>query len=512
MDAGPKPLHELTADKVGGELLTSSLDFLPPLRTLCRKYQVSLRTMSKAIQVLKERGVIRPSRSKKLLVVKKDGTVVGADVLQEQSSEHKFYAKLKDAIETGVYRAREALPKVTYFVISDSISNTTVCETLKRLEAEHLIHKQGRRWIVGPSERDYRVSVGRKVAHPTVLILVCDYTNWRHVFDSHLLRSFAMEFCAELDRYGIAFRMVQKEEMDPYGDFFPSGRRGIMQVVSDLGDNYRGTLIAGHYARFPDIKEWADWLCQFKGPVVWLDDDNAAPHMDRRGVDRKNYFHCASNQRAVVRVLMERIHTSGHRLVVIPRCVRYAADEWLAKRIALITEEAAALRPAVAVEVEEQEERQWKDWDDAVDDAVFAYAGSLTECIRKETPSIEGSALSAQLARRMRDDFPSLARLAERKGSFTVLAANQWLAINYYYWFQYVGVSVPRDMSLVTVDNVLRFSRHPVSTADPGLIDIGYSAAHILIGDVPVRLDRRGNVTCTPRFIDRGSLGAARRQ
>ena len=51
-----------------------------------------------------------------------------------------------------------------------------------------------------------------------------------------------------------------------------------------------------------------------------------------------------------------------------------------------------------------------------------------------------------------------------------------------------------------------------VSSVDLNLDDLGYAAAHLLIGDVPVKADRLGNIAIQPTLIDRGSVGRPRRE
>ena len=66
-------------------------------------------------------------------------------------------------------------------------------------------------------------------------------------------------------------------------------------------------------------------------------------------------------------------------------------------------------------------------------------------------------------------------------------------------------------MSLLSFDNNPVFALYPLTTIDHGYTRQGYFAAHLLIGDIPVRADRWGNLVCKPDIVDRGSLGVGRR-
>jgi DNA-binding LacI/PurR family transcriptional regulator len=70
-----------------------------------------------------------------------------------------------------------------------------------------------------------------------------------------------------------------------------------------------------------------------------------------------------------------------------------------------------------------------------------------------------------------------------------------------------VGLSVPRDVSIISFDNSVECRNFPVSTIDFGFSRLGYRAAHVFIGDIPVKADRYGNVPGICTLVDRGSIG-----
>jgi DNA-binding LacI/PurR family transcriptional regulator len=85
------------------------------------------------------------------------------------------------------------------------------------------------------------------------------------------------------------------------------------------------------------------------------------------------------------------------------------------------------------------------------------------------------------------------------------------LTIEYYFWFRAAGIAIPRDLSMISFDNMTQSIFLPVSTIDFGLARLGYLAAHLLIGDIAVRADRHGFVPGPCTLADRGSIGAPSR-
>jgi hypothetical protein len=77
-------------------------------------------------------------------------------------------------------------------------------------------------------------------------------------------------------------------------------------------------------------------------------------------------------------------------------------------------------------------------------------------------------------------------------------------------WLQLAGVAVPRYVSVISFDNYHRFAFVPVSTIDFGFGYLGYMAFHAIMGDIPVRKSRYGDVASRPHVSHRGSLGVPR--
>jgi DNA-binding LacI/PurR family transcriptional regulator len=69
-----------------------------------------------------------------------------------------------------------------------------------------------------------------------------------------------------------------------------------------------------------------------------------------------------------------------------------------------------------------------------------------------------------------------------------------------------LGLEIPDDISLLSIDNYDSFTVLPVSTVDIGADTLGYRAFHAILGDIPYR--RRGgrSIIGEPRVVRRGSV------
>jgi len=94
-----------------------------------------------------------------------------------------------------------------------------------------------------------------------------------------------------------------------------------------------------------------------------------------------------------------------------------------------------------------------------------------------------------------------------KAGATAIIAGNDFFARDYYYWFTIMGIGIPDRISMISFDNQPEFFTYPMSTIDFGFSRLGYQAAHILIGDIPMHADAEGQLPGACTLVDRGSIG-----
>jgi DNA-binding FadR family transcriptional regulator len=507
-------LVERTVERIRNDARKSGAAYLSPLPELSKHYGVSQGTLLKALHILRDEGVLTFSQGKRIAVTKRVGEH------PDESSVERFAARLRSRIVNGVLQSGMRLPKVTYFVITEGLSQTTVCSALKRLEQQRLIHKHGRQWIVGPHPAppgSDPVAMPRWSSNPVVLLLLSDALNWRNLTVEHL-RPFATSLCGEFARFHIQLHPVLETKERSGHHPFVSGRKEILSLINSLGERYSGTVYPSHPHDAPAAMEWIHWLCQFKKPVVWFDPGHARVEreVDRRAIPRPNYYRCCFRNESTLALALERLSDLGHRTVAYPVCHRYAGRAWFNLRMQLVQRLGANLNPPVSVSLAAQDEPFWLNDIEKEADGSYRYVGdgivagvldAMSDELAQELRAARGPRSEHRLRKRLLERTPSLGSLVSRRDITAILAPNQLLAVNYYHWLTYVGVQVPRDMSLVAYDNHVTYHPYPISAIDFGFDHLGYSAAHLLIGDLPVKADRWGNIANRPAFVDRGSLG-----
>jgi DNA-binding LacI/PurR family transcriptional regulator len=383
------------------------------------------------------------------------------------------------------------------------------------LQDDNIIRKEGKRWLVGPSPSEPSGLPGappRSSLRPIVLVMISYYRSWSTTYLDPL-QPFTSEFCSELRRHAYDYILVQKNEQGITRKYFPTGRSEILSLINSLDKRYCGTLITVHGRGMQDIEDWVHWLSQFKKPVVWLDHDNSGPQFDRQRIHRDIYYRACVDEEQLVPLALDQLHAYGHRNIVLPRCGKFfhEYDRWLRTRMEVLERVAARYSPPLTIRDIAQDEELWTHLDGRKDDAMLGYIDSLTEKLRNDNPDATPRSLNALLRDSLFRQVPSLAQIVRDGTATAVIAPNEWSAIQYYHWFHEAGISVPAELSLVSFDKHLTFDHHRLSTVDPRVEELGYRTAHVFMGDIPVKADRRGNMLNEPQFVDRGTLGPPRR-
>ncbi len=514
-ESSPGLLNTRIAGKLREEIQGSKTGYLPSLRELSTRYGVAFRTMQKALHLLRKEGLLDFSQGKRVRIVQAAAPSQGLEDAEFEPSASRLCRRLKTAIETGKYRVGQTLPKTKYFVLSENLGDHTVAEALKMLKADNLVHKRGKKWVVGPAPSP-KASLVTESGQPTrrdvVLLLVPNDLSWFRLFRATLMPMGNALF-EELYHHGVELVLVQRDDNNPCRRFFATGRSEILECVNSLGNRYRGTVIVAQVHQFPDLEEWINWLCQFNQPVVWLDYDNAAPHVDRRRIPRSNYYRCYSDETSCVREVLDRVYQLGHRVIGVPQFEAYLSDGWAVRRTRAIQEHVEGYNPKPIIVSTMLLEKLWEK--DVVKDneliVMFNYVNDTLNDLRRKHPGLSETRLRNMHREELVGAVPSLASLITQHEATVIIGMNQKLAVNYYYWLRNVGVSIPDDVSLVSFDNIPILGPHPISSVDFRRNALGYSAAHIFIRDIPVKADRQGNIGAGPEYLDRGSLAPPRR-
>ena len=474
---------------------------LPAIVTLAGQWRVSYQTMWKAVNSLARGGILvnRPGGKPFVASKSRDPQSIPPHLM---NSAEKLAARIHDRIVIGEYEAGKPLPKADFFSRTEGISRLTVAQAMSLLRSSHLVYKARHRWIAGPAPAVSRSSSLAASQGPVALILFSDENAWGYILQNLFMNKFFAPFTSETLGHGITLAPALLHAPSDGSLGLPSEKDGVRAAIRSLGKRYQGTLLVGIYPKIDRYDEWITMLSAFGKPVAWFDNADAGGYLTRQFLGlRGGYYRLHIDENAAAALAVDLLAKAGHQTVGI-----HGSDlaDWAKRRTDLMIEHAAGCSPTLAISVAGPSEDLW--------DLRFAQEmHHVTSAIAHESGFDPGSmddesAAQQKYRRLLKERCRSLAALLSDHAPTALIGLNDRMAREYYFWLKALGIAVPRDISILSFDNTIESLLFPLSSIDSGLARLGYCAAHIFIGDIPIRADRQGNISGACTLADRGSL------
>ena len=496
------------------EIISSSIIArLPSLRLLARQIGASWERVHEAVRQLQKSGVLRVSRKGGIVIRKLEQVPEGAKALPPEES---LYRLMRSRIEAGEYRTGRPLPKTGYLARTEKAGTRTVGRVVRRLVKDGLVYRKGRSLTVGRE-----TSIGR-LASPNagryILMVQLSGPTWKELTFLWYVQPFIQTFLREMSLYGLLPQtaLIKRPRTAQTACAVPAGKAEIEETIKRLGSRLMGILVvdfgaeaAVHYG--PELFSFLTWLCGFGKPVVTLDARNEAgpvyleeiyqwtyrqylraiTHPDMQ----KRFFKCHPDFVAIDQLPALALHQAGHRMAGIPYPGK--PPGWLGGRLFQLRAAAKSMHPPFTI-VTSQELPP-----------LFAVRQEMTkkeldEKLQSTLPRPPAAHIIKALAAfdkrnyRFSDlppEYKSLAALSPILGPFlnntgctAIIAPSDRFARLYYQWFMTASVRIPEDISLISYDDRPE-SIYPyaVSSVNFGFDDLGYTAFHLILGDIPVR-------------------------
>ena len=484
---------------------------LPGLHELAARFNTSYVTVHRACRELAKQGVITGERGKRMRVTDAFARKHGLSPRRPEAGE-RLYDAIRRDVHNGTYRAGRRLPKREYFRLSHNVSPATIQQVFKRLEKEGLIHKRGKFRYAGAPAPSYVATPRKRLAatNPVVLILAAHDKEWYQFASSFHTMPFMTTFFNEIQRYSLTTRLVFAERLkNDYLNF--NYLTSIEKVIKKLGNRFLGVLsICRPYYRASFAESlllWTQRILRYGKPFVFVDytDEGVSMNRDMFG-GAQNYYRIHLDEREACRTVLEALHSHGHRGIGFPlyQEQRPAQHLWISRRMKTLERLAKSDFPPMELHARPQREPFWSM-------GVLPSEHEFLE--RLDRLPLKHGAASPKPPREpvkhhdlwARTD--SFSELLRRLNATAIIAPNDHLALQYLFWFRAAGISVPRDVSLVSFENSLFSRGTSLSTLDFDMADLGYHAAQVFLTMVPPPSDRKGNLPGRCRFIDRGSIG-----
>ncbi len=507
---------------------------LPSIDSIARGLKVDTHKVSRAMQLLRERGYVQYRRGQRIRPGEKflPKHEKCPPPEKTRNKNEGLYESLKSRIMEGSLRVHEQLPKRNYYALRFGISRDSVGRIYARLEQEELIRKKGRRWYVGKGYNDVETFPWNM---PTILIMQPSPNAWRRYNNSRGWR-FQHAFADQAKNTGVGLRQYVAHPID-INSIIPSGLHRLSSHVKQFESSYLGTIIVGRKAEYDDFKLMVHQVLSLGRPVVWFDYHEDT---EETGIDHPLFYTCRFSEPLFSTCPLKILNSLGHRRIGYPSFA--VEDEWQLRRFYLLKQAAERLDPPPRL----------VGFFDASDHILrlgprgftrqieFLFDSGppivrtvLSRCIKILQHKLNVFLSKEEAARLLaehildwprnitlprdqkRDPLPREILIFYVYSDFikeepitALLFPRDGAARNAYKYLHDFGIRVPRDLSVVSYDNLYDAITLPVSTVDPGGTNLGYRAFHAIFGDIPVvnRKDRN-MIIAQPDIDRRGTIG-----
>ena len=509
--------------------------YLPSRRILAKSYGVSESTIQKALKYLAHKGVIRCTRGRppEIVGIARDP----APPPRSRSSADRIAERVEAEIRGGILKAGDHLPKIDSFVKTYHVSSHTVVRAFRGLIRKDIIHKDGRRHVVGTPIKS--PGNGRKTGNSYVILaLLLDSRTWLNL-QSPRTAQFVHAFLNELEPRHLQLQPVYLDYPRAWENTV-NGPQAIVSYAENLGSRYLGAVVPLRSKTLSPTAPVIEQLLRLDRPVIWVD------AVDERNVPQprnRRFYRCLFSEEKAVYPAVEALAKLGHH------SVGYAYEEttdWQYKRAAIL--ESSASDFGIKIHRYPIKPSQFRNRFRQLDSLLRLFEKEknpeLTERIkmfRSNLPDWESRLRRRETESTALSDFEMFLEIFDKdfeslKPCFEEVATIFNIAIYGRHLLHMdehevtaqvlpsdgfskrpvaclhmLGVSFPEKLSLLTFDNYDPRRIIPISSVDFGFGSLGYWAFHAIAGDLPLPIDRRGTIRAQPFINDKGSLAAPRR-
>jgi len=507
---------------------------LPTLRELTGRFGVPRPWVHNLIHRLRDEGTLEVRRKGGITIRQNNEHLPRRAT--SAPPEEKLYRRLRARLASGVYRTGQPLPKTAFLANTEHVGTRIVGRVYRRLLHDGLAHANGRSLYAGPPDSADDIGMVRHTK--CVLVVQSHEATWDELSISWWALPFTQSFMREMSLYGVEPRTVlMNQGPGPSGAAVPSGRAEIAHLVNSLGERLLGVFVVNMcwmYQAKPtqEVLETMRWLCGFGKPVVSFDHlGNAHERWIEPALQavldeallwpelHKQHVRCTIDVCDIVRTAASALHTNGHRLVGYPMPGK--VPPWMSGRRRLFRLVGSELNPPIAMV------------DKAGCPPLFSPGPGMrirdvlgilrpmhepfAHAMREVVAGMgrESARISA-----LAGDQKDLIHLTAHLGAFmiqpgltAIVAPNDELARRFYPWFAAAKIRVPEDCTLLSFDDRQEKTYpYTISSINFGFDNLGYTAFHILLGDIPIAADKYLSVTAKSRINHYATIGPAHRR
>lgn len=484
---------------------------LPGYRDLAKAFGVSRKAVGNALRILEEEGLVKRRASSGVFVTfgSRSAPSDHEPVIEEAKPRDRQIAELiRREISTGTYKVGRPLPPRKELRYQFHASPTALKSALTKLIRQRLVCRRGNAFIVGPPD------MKRPPLRNRVYLLPARSKSGGKVWSGPLPDDFRTIMGNELSEYGVSYSGWLSRARGE-GEIGPLLKKG-----NALG--FVCTVFPGWVERVAgnNISLFEKELARFDRlglPVVFFNCASvftAYPHLQVR--KHRHIFLLGVDNIATGENAGRYLGMSGHKRIGF---FSYSDEIWNEpRRIGAIRGIGQSAGPSGHVDAfEARIDKSSLGKSSQLDNAGKDKA--IKEMISSWFPDIEfgeetsvrevlGKVNELAVMRHSRKIlWPLFAKAFADKSITAWMGADPIVSVHAKRFLSEKGAPASHRISLISLDDNIALANQGITACSLSRDQMGYLAAHCLLGDIPVRKNRRGVVDCPPKIIERGTVG-----
>ena len=530
-------LVDKAKERIKEEFSHKKGEYLPTLKALESKYQISVPTLNAACQQLRDEGVLDGGPGRRYRIP----GGLQENELAKESKIQRITREIRESIEKGTYPASLPLPGLKILAQLHNTSISTIAKCLTQLISEKLIVSFDRKYYVGSVPGESKQTSTR----PAILTIGLKSTAWQG-FNNERFSGFLQNFVNET----IRFQLTIVRLICPLERYVTLAHEQFSDEMKRAGveknQRFIGCLILGDLSNSDSFNNLITVIKKITNRIVYV---------GRREANIKEYIcpapviECFASERESVKIALEQLQKAGHRRFAY---LSEEPDDWTKIRRIKLEEEAFKLNMECVTTLDARKRMNEKQSNELLSElkeirlngdswtrkgAEYLLSADLRKvktenrnrvlleglnqliCFGQQTPSKSNRFLEELKKKypKHRVDWDKTLSLMK---SFEILFPFLWeKGITAFVYprdrsasyvvkkLQNLGVILPKELSSISFDNDLNQAVFSINTVDPGIADLGYRVFHYLINDIPVGLKRSNRkLKAIPKIVNFGSV------
>lgn len=485
---------------------------LPGIRELARIFGVSNGTVDRALGSLEKEGIVeRRVGSGVFITIGPDAPVMEGlkEVAPRKARAEQIVGQICEKISSGIYKAGQPLPLNKALRFQFHTSSESLGSALETLLQKGLIHRKGGGFIVGPPDAT------RNPVKNCAYLVPVKSTSGGLVWGRSPRANFHIAFAKELSNYGVSFLGQHNVSADSKNPNQLISRDNALGFVCSARNQRWVEMVAGGNIEL--LTKEIRRLNNLGLPVVLY---SSAPILrcfpEFRFKGLRNVYPFGVDNLAAGQATARYLGTMGHKRIAF---FSVSTDHWNNSRYEgakkgirdvcggqgeIIGFHAGIEKFSYRRKRENHKKRRNKLLTKLISETLPDLPFSWDLPLNRIWTSIRRMAVVDH------HQFVLKPLLEKALGDSTITAwigADQTVAIIANRFLDEAGLTAPRQVSVISVDDDTDLSDQGITACNLCLDQMGYLAAHCLLGDIPIKKDKRGVVECPPKIIERGTVG-----